>query len=480
MRHRFWSWSVALASTLTTSGMIALPTDRIWAQETEKGSEATKAEAPEKYDSAAFRKLLQTQKIDEAAAMIDAELLKSPNDVRLWQDNVSLMSFQLRSNRQAAIQRGQKLLTSLEALESLQGQQAIIYLNLLNYMGTASPDVEANLAAIDKALPKFEGTPYADSARSMKVQLLLRVGRADDAKSLLETALAAAGESKDYLTHANIFLTALARQFKDEAAKVEAKAMTIANKLVEGETVDRANFMVYHMFMQGMASRNMRNQPEKSLEYIAAIEAVLEKAQKDDTGANSPYKSVAQNLDRLKASITKELERSKLIGQPAKDYGDFAEYNHLIGMEDKSLADFKGNVVLLDFWAVWCKPCIDTFPHLKEWHEKYSEKGLVIIGSTTYYNYAWNDETGKASRSTEEVAAVDELKMLEKFRESYGLHHGFLVSDKKVNYGQYFMVSGIPQAVLIDKEGKIQMIRIGSGEQNAHDLQEKIEELLAQ
>jgi hypothetical protein len=68
--------------------------------------------------------------------------------------------------------------------------------------------------------------------------------------------------------------------------------------------------------------------------------------------------------------------------------------------------------------------------------------------------------------------------MLEKFRESHGLKHPFFVTPAQSDFQAAYGVTGIPHAVLIDKAGKIQMIRVGSGEANAKDLEAKIEELL--
>ena len=51
-----------------------------------------------------------------------------------------------------------------------------------------------------------------------------------------------------------------------------------------------------------------------------------------------------------------------------------------INTEPFTLKSLRGKVVLIDFWTYTCVNCIRTFPFLREWHDKYAEHGLVIIG----------------------------------------------------------------------------------------------------
>jgi thiol-disulfide isomerase/thioredoxin len=143
--------------------------------------------------------------------------------------------------------------------------------------------------------------------------------------------------------------------------------------------------------------------------------------------------------------------------------------------------DLKGKVVLLDFWAVWCGPCIATFPHLREWREKYANKGFEIIGVTRYYDYDWDSEKHKIKR-VPDLSDDLENAATEKFLAHHNLKHyiAVLSSDAGKTFNEGYAVLGIPQAVLIDREGKIRMIRVGSGKRNAHLLEQMIEQLLAE
>lgn len=101
-----------------------------------------------------------------------------------------------------------------------------------------------------------------------------------------------------------------------------------------------------------------------------------------------------------------------------------------------SLADYRGKVVVLDFWASWCRPCRASFPWVREFYEEYREKGVEIIGVSIDENKAsWEKALDEERLPWPQV--IDEI---EKVRSRVGgLYH----------------VLAVPMFVVVDKEGKI-------------------------
>lgn len=250
-------------------------------------------------------------------------------------------------------------------------------------------------------------------------------------------------------------------------------------KQLEEKPADATRWQKYGRKLSMEISPIARIEPDKAEELLNAAKERVEKLK--EAASEKAVKTQIESLERLFPSITRSIEHgrelAKLIGTkaPAMEIEDWANGDPL------TVGDLKGNVVLLDFWAIWCGPCIATFPHLREWQEKYADKGLVIVGMTRYYNYKWDDEAGKPVRGKEkgEVSREDEQAMLKRFAEHHRLHHRFAIQTEDHELANELAVQGIPQAVVIDRQGVVRLIRVGSGSKNAKAIHDMIEKLLA-
>jgi thiol-disulfide isomerase/thioredoxin len=109
--------------------------------------------------------------------------------------------------------------------------------------------------------------------------------------------------------------------------------------------------------------------------------------------------------------------------------------------QDVSLAQYKGKVVLVNFWATWCEPCRVEIPWLIEMQKKYADKGFVILGIAL-------DEEGKSV-----VAPFVAKERFDVSGAKEPMSYKILIGndDAAEKFGGLF---GYPTSVLISKDGK--------------------------
>ena len=104
-----------------------------------------------------------------------------------------------------------------------------------------------------------------------------------------------------------------------------------------------------------------------------------------------------------------------------------------LGGRDVKLSSYKGKVILLNFWATWCGPCKIEIPWFNEFHQKYKDRGLVVLG----------------------ISADDTVEQLKPFVAEYKMSYPVLVGKGREDVQEALgPVWGLPTTLIIGRDGR--------------------------
>lgn len=153
-------------------------------------------------------------------------------------------------------------------------------------------------------------------------------------------------------------------------------------------------------------------------------------------------------FDGLEARMEAASRHLDLIGELAPDFNFTRAFNADPGL---TLASLRGKVVLLDFWATWCAPCMAAWPALAALRDRWQGQGFEVL-SVTSLQGSFGAEKG--------LAPEREIELTAEFIQKYGVDWPVVFSDRSVNDPEYAAVT-LPSYVLIDRSGRIDRIFVG-------------------
>lgn len=172
----------------------------------------------------------------------------------------------------------------------------------------------------------------------------------------------------------------------------------------------------------------------------------------DSAIGKEPQETMRQRLERSKAYLNGVYARTGLVGQPAPEL-EFTWTNFGADTRVTKLSDLKGKVVVIDFWATWCGPCVASFPQVRDLTAHYKGYPVVVLGVTSLQGAVTQWKDGRpAGRVDTKDNPQKEYELLAEFVKALDMTWPVAVSKQDV-FNPDYGVRGIPHVVIIDPKG---------------------------
>ncbi len=163
-------------------------------------------------------------------------------------------------------------------------------------------------------------------------------------------------------------------QPSDELVSKLAKIKQMVVERLDSDEATLQDLAAYARLQTSEAMNMAESNPDAAEQVMNDLKSKMNEFETDIEAEQKQLERIESQINSSLSRIASLKARFALIGKEASEIN--AE--HVVNGDLVTLADLKGKVVVLDFWAVWCGPCIASFPHLRHLHEAHSKDGLVI------------------------------------------------------------------------------------------------------
>ena len=226
--------------------------------------------------------------------------------------------------------------------------------------------------------------------------------------------------------------------------------------LRNGEPVDPADLAALDDLIEKYADDNSEDVAQILLTKAAFVFRVL-----DDPEAALPiFEEIVTRFDgtrtaqfaaQVLGSIEEERAQAERLANFVGSEAPELDFNWVSEGETAKLSDLRGQVVVLDFWATWCGPCVRSFPQVRELTDHYADSAVAVVGVTSLQGQVHGLESSPINTRSDPDR---EHTLMTDYMAKYDINWTIAFSEQEV-FNDDYGVTGIPHMAIIAPDGTV-------------------------